>query len=384
MAGKGRRGHGDGGIDERGEGRWRLRWRAEGRRHTKTFHGSLTEARKELRRLLKSADDGQHVAPAATTIADYLRSWLDTDTGISPKTRERYQQLAERQVIPHLGKIAMQKLRPSDVAGWHSTLLATGLAARTVGHAHRVLHRGLERAVVLEIVNRNVAHVVRPPKVEAAEVKILSPEQVSEVRSKLAGHPLSPIVELALGTGMRRGELCGLAWGALDLDAATVRIERSLEETAGGLRLKPPKTKHGHRTISLLPATVAALREHQRAQLEQRLLLGLGRPTPDDYVFPLCADGAFTPYPPDKLSRDWGNVVRDRKLPKIMFHALRHTHASALIAGGLDTVAVSRRLGHGSPAITLGVYAHLFNRSDALALRALERAFGSSLGPALG
>jgi integrase len=95
----------------------------------------------------------------------------------------------------------------------------------------------------------------------------------------------------------------------------------------------------------------------------------------------MLIDGEFGPYPPDKLSRDWGNLVRDRKLPKIMFHALRHTHASALIAGGLDTVSVSRRLGHASPAITLGVYAHLFNNSDASALRALERAFGSRLGP---
>ena len=177
---------------------------------------------------------------------------------------------------------------------------------------------------------------------------------------------------------MRRGELCGLTRGALDLDAATVRVECSLEETAAGLRIKPPKTRYGLRTVSLPASTVEALREHYRCQLEQRLLLGLGRPGPDDWVFPL-PDGS--PYPPDKLSRDWGNVVRDRKLPRVMFHALRHSHASALIAAGLDIVTVSKRLGHGSPAITLGVYAHLFNRTDAAAAQAIERAFGSNLGP---
>jgi integrase len=73
------------------------------------------------------------------------------------------------------------------------------------------------------------------------------------------------------------------------------------------------------------------MRAHRRRQAEQRLLLGLGRPGADDYGFTL-ADGS--PYPPDKLSRDWGNVVRDRKLPRVMFHALRHSHASALIAAG--------------------------------------------------
>jgi integrase len=86
-------------------------------------------------------------------------------------------------------------------------------------------------------------------------------------------------------------------------------------------------------------------------------------------------DGAHVP---DKLSRDWGNLVRDRKLPQVMFHALRHSHASGLIAAGVDIVTVSRRLGHGSPAITLRVYSHLFNsRSDDAAARAVENAFGS-------
>jgi integrase len=369
-----RRDHGDGAIDERSPGHFRLRWRVGGKRFTKSFHGSISEARKELRRLIKSADDGQHVAPDKLTIADYLRGWLDTDSGLSPKTRERYRQLAERQISPHLGAIAMQKLRPVHVSGWHAALLKTGLAARTVGHAHRVLHRGLERAAALEIVSRNVAHPVSPPKVERAEVAILTADQIAETLRRIEGHPLHSIATLAVATGMRRGEICGLTWGSLDLEAATVRVECSLEETATGLRVKPPKTRHGLRTITLPKSMVVILREHSRRQLEQRLLLGLGRPDDKDHVFTL-ADGS--PYPPDKLSRDWGNVVRDRKLPRVMFHALRHSHASALIAAGIDIVTVSKRLGHGSPAITLGVYAHLFNKTDDIAARAIERALGS-------
>src|SRR6516164_7514215 len=100
-----RRDHGDGGIDERGPGRWRLRWRVDGKRCSKSFRGSIGDARRELRRLIKSADDGQHVAPDKTTIGDYLRGWLDADAGISPKTRERYRQLAKRQIVPLLGSV---------------------------------------------------------------------------------------------------------------------------------------------------------------------------------------------------------------------------------------------------------------------------------------
>jgi integrase len=113
------------------------------------------------------------------------------------------------------------------------------------------------------------------------------------------------------------------------------------------------------------------LRTHRATQLEMRLRLGQGRPGADDLVFPLW-DGS--PYPPDKLSRDWGNVVRDRKLPVVSFHSLRHSHASALISAGVDIVSVSRRLGHGSPAVTLTVYAHRFHKNDDAAVQAIEAA----------
>jgi hypothetical protein len=114
MAGK--RDHGDGGIDERGEDRWRLRWRVGGKRYTKSLQGTKRAAQTELRRLLKSADDGQHVAPDKITLADYLRGWLDGDTGLSPKTLERYRQLAEQQIIPYLGATLLQSLRPAQIA----------------------------------------------------------------------------------------------------------------------------------------------------------------------------------------------------------------------------------------------------------------------------
>jgi len=244
------------------------------------------------------------------------------------------------------------------------------------GHAHRVLHRGLERALRLEIVSRNVMRGLRPPRVNALEIEILSAEQMAAVLATLDGHPLYPIVALAFGTGMRRGELCGLAWGAVDLDHATVRVDRSLEETASGLQFKPPKTQWGRRIVSI-PASVAAiLRTHRRQQNEQRLLLGLGGSTGADLVFPLV-DGS--PYPPDKLSRDWLRITTSRKLPRVMFHALRHSHVSALIAAGQDVLTVSRRIGHASPAVTLAVYAHQFGDHDRDAAAAIEAALTGSM-----
>jgi integrase len=196
-------------------------------------------------------------------------------------------------------------------------------------------------------------------------------EEIATVLHKLDGHALSPIVALDLATGLRRGELLALPWSNLDLEAATLRVDRSLEETRAGLRFKAPKTKHGRRTISLPPSAVEALKGYRRYQLELRLAHGLGRPNADALVF--CKpDGS--PMSPDGLSKAWRAAVVALQLPRVTFHALRHTHASALIAAGLDVVKISRRLGHADPTVTLRTYAHLFDKVDTAAASAIEAA----------
>ena len=109
-------------------------------------------------------------------------------TDRSPKTRERYIELAERQVIPHLGDVKLQALKPEHLEHWHAALAATGLSARTVGHAHRVLGACLRRAVENGTLARNVTTVRKPPKVEDGEVEILNQDQVSAVLAALKGH----------------------------------------------------------------------------------------------------------------------------------------------------------------------------------------------------
>ena len=166
---------------------------------------------------------------------------------------------------------------------------------------------------------------------------------------------------LALGTGMRRGELLALRWQDVDLDSGSLRVERSLEETGKGLRFKPPKSVRGRRTISLAPAVISELRTHWRAQQEQRLALGLGKSPADALVFTKC-DSA--PFSPDRLSGDFARATTAAGLPHVTLHTLRHTHASQLIAAGVDILTISRRLGHHSAALTLTVYGHLLRSED--------------------
>jgi integrase len=232
---------------------------------------------------------------------------------------------------------------------------------------YRVIYAALKNAVELELVTRNVADVVKPPKVEMGEVEILDAEALTYLLDELKDQPFYAITAMALATGMRRGELLALRWTDLDLTAATVKVERSLEQTNAGLRFKAPKSKHGKRTISLPPSTIEILQTHRKTQLEQRMRLGLGKPDADALVF--CEESG-APYEPKYFSVRWRRATKG--LANVTFHALRHSHASALIAAGIDVVTVSRRLGHSSPTITLSVYAHLFVKTDTTAAAAIE------------
>jgi integrase len=296
-------------------------------------------------------------------VAAYLDQWL-TDVApasVGAKSLERYRSLYRIQIEPYLGAVQLQRLRPSDVATWMQQLGGTKIAPRTIRHAHGLLRTALAHATAIEVIERNVAAAIRAPKVPRAEIEILDADQVAEVLGRLRGHSIYPIVALAIGTGARRGELAALRWNDLDLDAATVRIERALEQAMGQLSVKATKTRAGCRTISLPEFAVLALRDHRRETLELRLQHGIGALPGDTPVF---GDLEGNLQNPSIITDRWRKAVMRWRLPKVTFHALRHSHASALIAGGLDVVTVSRRLGHASPGLTLNTYSHLFSNTD--------------------
>ena len=360
-----------GSIQQRGRSSWRLRIdleRAGGDRQRRFFtvRGTRKDAQKELARLLVAADTGALPDPTQVTIGAYLTNYLDNATGLSPKTIERYRELVARQIIPHLGDVKLQKLRPEHLEAWHAKLIAGGLAARTIGHAHRVLSSALKRALENGAVSRNVAAIRKPPTAQATEIEILTPDQITAVLDSLKGHTLHPIASLSLATGLRRGELLALQWSDVDLDRAVLRVEHSLEETKAGLRLKAPKTKRGRRSITLPQEAIAVLRAHKIRQMQLRLELGQGgAPT---IVFSTIEGEHLKP---NGISRSWRQTCKARRLPRVSFHALRHTHASTLIRAGVDILTISR-LGHSGAAMTLDVYGHLIEGADAAAARALD------------
>ena len=377
------RGH----IRRRGEGTWELKFDAgrddkTGKRLTRfhSFRGTKREAQVKLAELISSISAGSYVEPTKVTVAEFVRSRVDqweAAGNISARTAQRYRQLIENQIAPHIGTKLVQKLRPLDIEEWHTILRNSGkvrgkggVAARTIGHAHRVLHKALNDAVQNEMVNRNVAKVKAAPKVADTEIVIV--QDVPGLVAKLRGSLVYTPAMVALFTGMRIAEVLALRWSRVDLDRKVVQVREALEQTkAHGIRFKPPKSKAGRRDITLPDILAETLSKHRRGQLEFRMQLGTGR-LPDDAL--LFADVNGEPLEPWSVSDAWGNFADAVGMPGITFHSLRHTHASQLIAKGVDVVTVSKRLSHAKPEITLRIYAHLFEKDDGTAAAAINAA----------
>jgi hypothetical protein len=175
-------------IQRRGKSSWRLKYDAgrdpaSGRRMTryKTVRGTKKDAQRELRNLLGAIDDGSYVEPSKITVAEHVRNRVEqwaaaydptAKKGISPKTAERYRELVENQLVPHVGQKLAQKLTPAEIEQWHATLRTSGrkdakggVSARTIGHAHRILVHAMKDGIKHGLLTKNVASIEGAPKV---------------------------------------------------------------------------------------------------------------------------------------------------------------------------------------------------------------------------
>jgi len=211
--------------------------------------------------------------------------------------------------------------------------------------------------------------------VEKREIEVLDPPEVAAVLNAARTTRLFPIVLLALGTGLRRGEVLGLRWSDLDLERRTLTVAQSLEQTKTGLRFKTPKTRRSRRTIALSPAVVEELQSHRARQAADRLALGMGK-DPAALVFTRI-DG--DPMQPDSVTKIFARIVIKAKVKPISFHALRHTHATDLLRAGVHPKIVSERLGHASIAITMDTYTHAIPGLQEDAAQRIDAALRSAM-----
>lgn len=378
-------------IRERSPGHWAIildvRDPETGKRKRKwhSFEGTKRQADSECARLITEMESGGYVEPSKTTIARFFDRWLDhMASQVSPRSHERYAEIARKNIAPLLGGALLTKLRPEQISAAYTKALASGrrdgtggLSPRTVHHMHRILRQALGQAMRWNMLARNPADAVKPPKVERQKMKAL--DAVETMRLLKHFRPTRMFVPVLLGAlcGLRRGEITALKWAAVDLATAELSIAESTEQTRAGTRLK--ETKNGRaRTVALPSLAVDELRRHRARQAEELLRLGV-RLSAETHVF-AQADGS--PVQPNSLTHEFVRILAlAPALPRIRFHDLRHSHATHLLANGVHPKVAQERLGHSSVGITLDLYSHVLPgmqadaaaRVDASLRAALER-----------
>jgi integrase len=335
------------------------------------------EARQILQKLMRDLEDGTHVEPCSLTYAQYLDSYVEEHLRhhTCPRALESLSYMIARRVIPSLGSIPLTKLRPMDLQQFCSEMRGAGLADASVRKLHNTIRVSLAHAVRLQILAVNPADAVIAPRVPRTEMKALSEDETAAMLHAAEGTVLYVPLLLAVGSGMRRGELLGLLWSDIDLYAGTATVQRTLQEAGGELIVSAPKTVKSRRTVTLPTIVVDVLRQH-RAEQARRTLAHEASWTDSDYVLAAPHGG---PWRPANFDKTW-RAFRKRQGIVIKFHGLRHSHATQLLKAGVNVKVISERLGHASIAITLDVYGHVMPSMQEEAAEKIDAGLRAALG----
>jgi integrase len=339
-----------------------------------TFRGTKKEAQTKLNDMLSDMNKGEFVEPTKMTVREYLNEWVEQAVKPPAKrqsTYDHYKQIIAGHLIPALGDLKVQQLRPGHLERYFAEKSAK-LAPATLMVHQAILHRALRSAVRHSLVPRNVAALVDgKPRVQRKPDDVLGQcWTVEECRSflqaaKQAGPQIAALFALALDTGARKNELCGLKWSDVDLEAGRLSIVRQLVKPGRKPEFGPTKTGQP-RTLDLNEETVRLLATHKKQQAELKMRnrkhyndLGLvfAKEWGDVHRH---EDSLGLPLQSNNLGqREFARVIKAAKVRAVNFHGLRHTCASLLLMNGEPLKVVQERLGHKRPEITLGIYAHL-------------------------
>jgi len=380
-------------IREMRPGVFRLRfWRTNQRNHYRTIHGSQAQAKAAA--AVWAAELEQFGPPPLTqsaTLAGVIRSQITTGS-YAPRTREYYEFILNRYIDPaapftyqaraewgganyhfNIGRKQIGRISAQDGVDFQQHLLerftGTGNSgARSISEAMRLCMAALDYCVRLRVIGANPWKDIARVKTRPADIRVPRGKTDMQAIQRIPGR-VGLLLRLALATGARRGELLALTWRNIDLDAGTIDIQASLEETPNGdFELRPPKTRAGRRKVEIHPAMVAELRSARAADGEAALA---GSTRLADR--PVIAGDAGGWWPPDTASQAARRALHAAGIPTSL-HALRHASASVMLSNRVSPENVRRRLGHGQVSTTLRFYAHEMAHDDHDAAAALGQA----------
>ncbi|MBT2377575.1 site-specific integrase [Streptomyces sp. ISL-111] len=382
------RANGDGTVYQRKDSRWEAAGyvlaAGNTRKRIRVYGTTRKDALAKLTEKIAASNRGLPVPSAQGSLAAYLTYWLENVAvhQLRENTHTRYTTCVNRYLIPGLGKKKLTKLTAKDVRTWLNQLRTTcqccargidtgrdeprccasgtccskRLSPLTLAYIHSVLKSALEHAVREEEIPRNVARNVRTGTPRPRRFEPLTADEARQFLTGANGHRLCALFELALHTGLRKGELLGLRWDDLALDAGTAAVRRTLQRTTtGGLTTLPTKTRASERRIALPTRCLQSLKLHHERQQREREAAGTAWQH-NGHVF-TTAQGR--PIDPTNLTRAFTTLLRKAGLRRIRFHDLRHSTATLLLEQGVELVVIKELLGHAHIGVTATVYAHV-------------------------
>jgi integrase len=361
-----RRGQGEGSIHRRPDGLWEAQISlgfVGGKRKRRSFYGrTRAEVRERMEAALRDLRRGVPVSTGRLTIEEYLLGWLeDVERTVRPKTYAAYRLWITHHVIPELGGVRLDKLGPQEVQRFLTRKLGTGLSPRSVHHIRAVLRQALQRAVKWGLISRNAAALADPPHVPQRPLVQISADDARRILEVAYGTRLEALVAVTLFTGLRQGEVLGLRWSDIDLDARTLTVALALqrlpatETEPSRLALVQAKTSRSRRSVSFPAVLADTLRSHRARQAEDKLRAGqLWQERIRGLVFTTVTGGPLSGV---EVTKAYQRQLARAGLPRWRYHDLRHACATLLLASGVDIAVVRDILGHSTIALTANTYA---------------------------
>lgn len=335
------------------------------RRYRTAVATSQRQAHRLVHELLAEVDGQAGTAAAGTScnLAELIEAWLATGGPASESTRLVYAGYIKRHIVPHLGHIALNKLRAEDLDRWYVTLRESGLAPPSIRKAHNIVRAALAQAVRWTWVPVNVAVHASPPRVPKPVIATPKPASVRTMVQRSTGIDprFGAYLRLSAVTGARPGEVCGLRLSDIDWAQAELHIRRRLVRSSPQPKVEDLTKTGKTRCIPLDARTLQLLQGHVE-QLEDVARECGGSLGPQAYLFsddPACR----VPWRPDSTSRRFRQLRQANGWEDVPLYGLRHQAATAMIDNGVDARTVSERLGN-SVTTVLGTYTRARSAAD--------------------
>ncbi|HUY28580.1 MAG TPA: site-specific integrase [Candidatus Binataceae bacterium] len=385
-----KRGQNEGSIRHRGDGRWEARLnlgRANGKRVRKSLFGpTRDEVARKLAEFTAQRNAGLPVPRGVETVGAFLTGWLDhVRTTVAPRTYESYELYVRLHAIPEIGHVRLAALRPDHVRALLAHKLKGGLSPRSVIHLRTILNTAFRQAVNDRLLAWNPVGATKRPKTARHKYQVLELEQARAFLDAAHGSKFECALALSLSLGVRLGEVLGLRWQDIDLDARELHIEQTIQRLrariagTAGYYVAEPKTDRSRRHLVVPDALIALLRRQRAAQAEQRLAAGSQWLGKLGLVFTNETGG---PMDARALRAEFKRILAGAGLAAMRLQDLRHSAASILLAQGVTLRGVMEVLGHSTITLTANTYGHVAHEMMADAATRMGAIFGPRAGNA--